>query len=220
MTRVKICGVTNFTDALLAAEAGADMLGLNFYPKSPRYLSPEAARMLVEKLRHPLGAACPLLVGLFVNESPAFMQTIMAETGVDCAQLSGDETPDVLLALGGRAFRGIRPVDVAQADQMVTAFQAGFPVDERLPSLLVDAYHPKLYGGTGVQASVEVSLRVKTRVERLMLAGGLTPENVAERVRQVQPWAVDVASGVEMEGDPTRKDAAKVRAFIQAAKAI
>lgn len=216
MTRIKICGVTTLDDALRCAEVGADLLGLNFYPPSPRYLSPERARQIVAGLRSLLGSACPLLVGVFVNESAAAIARILDEVGLDAAQLSGDEPPQTLAALDGRAFKALRPRDAAEALDAARLFAAHAPRDERLPALLIDAYHPQLYGGTGEQAGEEAARAVSEIVPRVMLAGGLTPENVAARVRAIRPWGVDVASGVERA--PGVKDIERVRAFIAAVK--
>jgi phosphoribosylanthranilate isomerase len=218
MTRVKICGVTTFNDALTAAQAGADMLGFNFYKKSPRYITPEAAQPICDDLRAQLGASCPLLVGLFVNEVVGVISAITRKVGLNAAQLSGDESDDMLRELRGIGFKSIRPMNLAQALDDVNYFKPQFPTNEQLPSLLLDAYHPHLYGGTGEQASTEVALAVKQNVARLMLAGGLTPDNVVERVSAIQPWGVDVASSVEVNDQPGKKDAAKVQAFIQAVK--
>lgn len=218
MTIVKICGVTTVEDALMSVQAGAEMLGLNFYRKSLRFIEAEAARDLCATLRADLGAACPLLVGVFVNEVVGRISQTMERVGLNFAQLSGDESLEMVRELRGIAYKGIRPQSRLDALDDAAYF-AEFPLtDERMPSLLLDAYHPNLYGGTGAQASDEVVRAVKTKTSRLMLAGGLTPDNVGERVRDLQPWGVDVASGVEIDGQPGRKDAAKVRAFVQAAK--
>lgn len=218
MTKVKICGITTFEDALTASQAGADMLGFNFFKKSPRYIKPEDAQPICDGLREQFGAACPMLVGVFVNEVVGLISAITRKVGLNAAQLSGDESDDLLRELRGIGFKAIRPMNLAQALDDVNYFYAQLPNNERLPSLLLDAYHPQLYGGTGEQASVEVALAVKAEVPRLMLAGGLSPENVAERVAAIQPWGVDVASGVEVDEQPGVKDAAKVQTFIQAAK--
>lgn len=219
MTIVKICGVTTIDDALRAAEAGADMLGLNFYKPSPRYLEPDTAREIAAALRAQLGAACPLLVGIFVNEVVGRVSHTMEIVGLNFAQLSGEESGEMLREMRGVAFKGIRPRTRAEALEDAAYFLNAQSVDERAPSLLLDAHHPALYGGTGEQASVEVALAVKAQVPRLMLAGGLTPDNVAQSVRQVQPWGVDVASGVEVDSQSGRKDAAKMRDFIAAVRA-
>lgn len=219
MTTIKMCGVTTLDDALLCAGAGADILGLNFYPPSPRYLAPEKARAISDGLRRALGDACPLLVGVFANASAHEIASIIQAVGLDAAQLSGDESPDALARLGGRSFKAIRPRSQDEALELAGRFLLGhLPGDERLPSLLVDAYHRELYGGTGEQASVDVALAAKEIAPRLMLAGGLTPENVAGRVTAIQPWGVDVASGVERA--PGVKDAARVRAFVAAVRAL
>ncbi|MBL8160658.1 MAG: phosphoribosylanthranilate isomerase [Anaerolineae bacterium] len=218
MPQVKICGVTTFDDALTAAQAGADLLGFNFYKKSPRYIAPEMAQPICDALREQLGAACPVLVGVFVNEVVGVISAFTRKVGLNAAQLSGDESDDMLRELRGIGFKAIRPANLAQALDDVQYFSPHLPTNERIPSLLLDAYHPQLYGGTGEQASIDVALAVKAQVPRLMLAGGLTPDNVAARVQAVQPWGVDVASGVEFDGQPGQKDPTKVRAFIQAAK--
>lgn len=217
MTRVKICGITTIDDALACAQAGADLLGLNFYPPSPRSITPEQARQITDVLRDTLGDGCPLLVGVFVNDSAAVIRAIMDVAGLDAAQLSGDEPLETLAALEGKAFKALRPHDPAEATEQARAVLTYAPPDSRLPVLLVDAYHKELYGGTGEQASLDVALAVQGLTPRLLLAGGLTPDNVAARVQAIQPWGVDVASGVE-NGQPGIKDQALVQAFIVSAK--
>jgi phosphoribosylanthranilate isomerase len=213
---IKICGVTRPEDALMCAEAGADLLGLNFHSKSPRYVKPDMACLIVHALRQELGSSCPLLIGVFVNADAGKMARLIDTVGLDAAQLSGDETQDTLVALGDRVIKAIRPRDAAEAVKMATAFRRQQSESNRLPSLVVDAYHPALYGGTGQQTSVDIALAAKKRVSRLMLAGGLTPENVADQVRLIRPWGVDVASGVEKQ--PGIKDREQVHAFIAAAR--
>jgi phosphoribosylanthranilate isomerase len=216
MTRVKICGLTTYEDALAAAQAGADLLGFNLFKKSPRYIAPDKAGPICDKLRAELGDQCPGLVGVFVNELVSNVSAITNQAGLDFAQLSGDESDSIIKELKGMAFKGIQPMTKDMALDDVNYYKPVFPTNERIPSLLLDAYHPKLRGGTGETASTEAALAVKAEVPRLMLAGGLTPENVAERVKAIQPWGVDVASGVEPPDSPGKKDAAKVKAFIQA----
>lgn len=218
MTIVKICGVTTLDDALHAARAGADMIGLNFYRRSPRFIEPDAARTLADSLRAELGTSCPLLVGVFVNEVVGTISTTMERVGLKAAQLSGDESVDMLRELRGVGFKAVRPRSRAEALDDVAYFKPAVSADERLPSLLLDAYHPDLYGGSGEAASLEVAAAVRELLPRFMLAGGLTPDNVAARVEVIRPWGVDVASGVEIDGQPGRKDAARVSAFIRAAK--
>lgn len=217
--RVKICGVTTFGDALNAARAGADLLGLNFYPPSPRYLTPFEAEDLTLALRGALGDACPLLAGVFVNEAPEDILTVVETVGLDAVQLSGDEPPETLAALKGIAYQSIRPQSHDEALRLADAYLPHAPTSEDMPTLLLDAWHPALYGGSGETASVAVARALVERTPRLMLAGGLTPGNVAGRVADISPWGVDVASGVEgvVKG---RKDVEKMRAFVEAARGM
>src|SRR5262249_51144761 len=147
--KVKICGVTTLDDARVAAQAGADMLGLNFFPKSPRYIAPDAARDLCNTLRAELGANCPLLIGVFVNEIVGNISITMEKVGLNYAQLGGDESVEMLRELRGIAFKSIRPRSAKEALDDTAYFGQFALTDERIPSLLVDAYHPQLYGGTG-----------------------------------------------------------------------
>jgi len=214
---VKICGITTLDDALFAAQAGADFIGLNFYPKSKRYISPESAATLVADIRAELGDSAPLMVGVFVNAVVSDISQIYHSAGLDGVQLSGDESDAILRELRGHSFKAIRPPNFALVQEDLAYFAPTFPADERLPSVLLDASVPGEYGGTGVPAEIELARWVRENVPRLMLAGGLTPDNVAERVDFIQPWGVDVASGVE-GNVPGRKDPAKVEAFIRSAK--
>ena len=218
MTKVKICGVRSVENALMVAQAGADLIGLNFYPETPRYVKPAIAREIANRLRDEFGEACPALVGVFVNASADEVRVIVDEVGLDYAQLSGDEPADSLRALQGIAFKAIRPVNQGDAMDCVHRFASSSPGNDTAPSILVDAFNPNLYGGTGETASVSIASAVNAAVPRMMLAGGLNPENVAERVRSIKPWGVDVASGVEA-GTPGIKDKDKVRAFIEAVRA-
>ncbi len=216
MTLVKICGITTLEDALFAAEAGAHMLGLNFFKKSPRYIAPTDARALALALRSKLGAHAPLLIGVFVNEVVGRISVTMEEVGLNFAQLSGDESVEMLRELRGIGFKAIRPRSQSEAVMDVEYYGAA-QTDPRIPSLLLDAHHAVLYGGTGERADIEIALALKEKTARLMLAGGLTPENVGDAVKSARPWGVDVASGVENEAG--KKDAEKVRAFIDAVEA-
>ena len=219
MTQVKICGIHTFENALTCAEAGADLLGFNFYAPSPRSITPGDARAVVAQLRAALGEACPVLVGVFVNMDAVQVADMLDTVGLDVAQISGDEPLDVLRALSGRAFRVIRPRSEAEALSLAREALRYAPEDRRLPALLVDAYHKELYGGTGESANVTVAHAVTHLSERVMLAGGLKPGNVAERVRAIQPWGVDVASGVE-SGQPGLKDINKVKNLVAAVREV
>lgn len=214
--KVKICGITTLADALFAARSGADMIGFNFWPRSKRYIATAAAAELCDRLRSELGDGCPALIGVFVNAVVSDISRVMDVVGLDYAQLSGDESDSVLRELRGIAFKGIRPAALAQAEEDYAYFAPVMPEDTHMPSLLLDASVSGQYGGTGRTAADEVVTWLVEKTPRLLLAGGLTPVNVAERIQTFRPWGVDVASGVE--GDqPGIKDAHKVAAFIAAA---
>lgn len=220
MTKVKICGLTTYDDALAAAQAGADLLGFNFYKLGPRYIDPAAAQVICDRLRAELGQGCPVLVGIFVNATDSDISRISLQVGLDFVQLSGDESDAMIAELRGLAFKAIQPMTQEMALDDVTYYSKYFPTDERIPSILLDAYHPRLHGGTGEQASTDVALAVKGAVPRMMLAGGLNPQNVAGRVREIQPWGVDVASGVEPEDSPGDKDLVLIKSFIDAVRSV
>lgn len=213
MTIVKICGLTNLEDALAAAEAGADLLGFILYPKSPRYVTPEMTAEIVARVRGEF-AVPPRCVGVFVNASTAHVLAILDQTRLDLAQLHGDESAADLLALNRQGYKAVRPTRLEDALALAETYAAiGASAG---PDLLIDAYDPHAYGGTGQRADWIAAATVAQRVPHLLLAGGLTPDNVAAAVQTVRPWGVDVASGVE--ASPGRKDHAKVRAFLSAAK--
>ena len=215
MTAIKICGITNVDDAFAAAQAGVDMLGFIFYPKSLRYVQPETATFIVGAVRGSLGVHRPRFVGVFVDEPVTRVRCLLDAVGLDLAQLHGDEPPTEIRELSPRAFKAIRPQTQTEAQGALDTYQGSMPGAPSLPQLLVDAYHPQQLGGTGHRASVDVACWLKGRV-RLLLAGGLTPDNVAAAVEQIQPWGVDVSSGVERR--PGIKDPARIRAFIQAVR--
>lgn len=215
--RVKICGISNLQDAVAAAEAGADFLGFIFWPPSKRAVDVETAQAIASHLRR--RERRPLLVGVFVDEEAAAMAAVLEECGLDLAQLSGDEPPalvgDPSSPLYGRSFKALKPASLPEAEAEAEWYAAPEPAAGH-PSLLLDAHHPTLPGGTGRTTDWEMAARLAEQVPGLMLAGGLTPENVGEAVRQVRPFAVDVASGVEKA--PGTKDHEKVRAFITRAR--
>jgi phosphoribosylanthranilate isomerase len=201
MTRVKVCGITNLEDALSALEAGAEMLGFNFYARSPRCLSPEAARRIVERL--PAGVEC---VGVFVNEgAPEEVARIARESGVGAVQLHGDETPEFC-----RALRGLMTIKALRVGpDFTTEAAAAYPTD----AVLLDAYVAGEWGGTGHTFDWSLARRTREAISKLFLAGGLRPENVAEAVAAVHPYAVDVCSGVETS--PGRKSLPLLRRFVE-----
>ena len=202
MTKIKICGIKTVTDALAAMEAGADLIGFNFYPKSPRYIDVGRCRDIMSVMRR---YGHITYVGVFVNSSVEEIRATMVTLGLSLAQLHGDETPEMLSILDGKAFKAFRGVP-AEVD--------GFARSQS-PALLVDAAVKGVYGGSGVTSDWPAAAELAKRYP-LLLAGGLTPENVAEAVRQVKPWGVDVASGVE--STPGEKDPGKMKAFVQAIK--
>jgi len=200
MTKIKICGIKTVTDALAAMDAGADLIGFNFYPKSPRYVDVGRCRDIMSVMRR-YGQIT--YVGVFVNASVAEVRATMETCGLSLAQLHGDETPEMLSALDGKAFKAFRGVP-----HSLDGFARG-----DAPALLVDASVKGAYGGTGVTADWNRAAGLAKKYP-LLLAGGLTPENVTEAVGQVKPWGVDVASGVE--SSPGEKDAIKMKAFVKA----
>jgi phosphoribosylanthranilate isomerase len=217
MTYVKICGITNVDDARCAVGAGADFLGFIFYPKSPRYVTTERCAKIVGAIRDAFGARAPRFVGVFVNEPAQRVRQALDTAGLDLAQLHGDEPLTAMQQLYPRAFKAIRPPSVDQARSQAAAYAAVGPGDEGLPQLLADAYHPQQYGGTGTPVDLEIA-RALAQDYRLLLAGGLAPENVGTVVERVRPWGVDVSSGVEREKG--RKDHAKVQAFVRVVRAL
>ena len=215
--KVKICGLTNFEDAAAAVEAGADLLGFIFYERSPRYVEAEQVREITTELHrvYPIDPEKPRYrtVGVFVDRPAAYIAVIMALAGLDWAQLSGNEPVSVLEQLKKRAYKAIRPRAYAEADAEASFYAALSP--RFGPRLLVDAYRPGEYGGTGQRADWQIAAQL-ARLRSIILAGGLTPDNVAEAVRTVRPWGVDVSSGVEKS--PGIKDHDAIRAFVKNAR--
>lgn len=201
MVRVKICGITNLADARHAVACGADALGFVFHPGSPRYVAPETVREIIAALP-------PLLtsVGLFVNQPPARMLETARFCGLDVLQLHGDEPPESCSLPPYRVIKALRVRGAESLDQ-----HDKYPV----AALLLDAWVPGEYGGTGQVFDWPLAAEV-ARSRPVILAGGLTPDNVAAAVGAVRPYAVDVSSGVEAA--PGRKDPDKVAAFIRYAK--
>ncbi len=196
--RVKICGLTRGQDAAAAVAAGADALGFVLWPGSKRHVTADAVRAIVSALP-PLVAT----VGVFVDADPAEMLAIRAACGLSHIQLSGDEPPEVAKALGPAVIKAFRAIPDRLADWSVQG-------------VLADGAAPGQYGGTGHTAA-EALLAALAPTGRLILAGGLTPQTVGAAIQRWQPYAVDVASGVETA--PGIKDPALIQSFIAAAKA-
>jgi phosphoribosylanthranilate isomerase len=202
MVRVKICGITNVEDALLACELGADAIGLNFYEKSPRCISPFAASKIIQKLP-PFVAT----VGVFVNWQAAPVTTLAKALGLSAAQLHGDEPPKLVSEIA-KKVRVIKALHVGRGSAL-----PAFSKYRGVTVFLLDAAHSGRYGGTGHSADWNLA-HTAAKSHRIVLAGGLTPENVAEAILAVRPYAVDVTTGVESK--PGEKDPAKLHAFFEA----
>ena len=199
---VKICGITSEADALAAVEAGADAIGLMFYEGSPRHVTLEQAKAI--------SAALPqhvMRVGVFVNAEEAFVHQALTECMLNILQFHGDETPEECSRYPVMTLKAFRVQGEETLAQLEAYPSAGY---------LLDAYVKDALGGTGATFNWDLAVRAQEFGKPIFLAGGLTPENVVEAVRKVQPFGVDVSSGVESE--PGRKDAEQMRSFVAAAK--
>ena len=201
---VKVCGITNLEDALAAVESGADALGFNFYQRSPRYIAPDDARRIISEL-----PSSVMSVGVFVNESgPEQVARIADAAGLTAVQLHGDESPEYCYALRERfTIKALRAKE---------GFRPQVAKDYETDAILLDAYEKGERGGTGRVVDWEMARRVRELVPQLFLAGGLSPENIAEAIMTVEPYAVDVCSRVESA--PGQKDHELLRAFVAAAR--
>ena len=209
MTRIKICGVTLPDDAARIASAGADFIGLNFWPRSKRYLAPERAPMIASVVRSTGNAK---LVGVFVDAEIDEIQAITGTFDLDIIQLHGDETPDQVNRIAQTFYRPVWKALPIRSSRDLEALDV-WPAE----ALLLDAPTPGR-GGSGATFDWRLAREARERYPRInfVLAGGLDPTNVTTAVQTVEPWAVDVASGVE--AGPGIKDAAKLEAFIAAAR--
>ena len=202
MTFVKICGITNLEDALFASEAGADALGFVFYKKSPRYVAPETAWDIIKRLP-PFVAT----VGVFADQGDEEVRRAVSESNVDVVQLHGSESPEYCSSFGKRVIKAIRVRDIKSLIDIKRYSVSGF---------LLDTYDKELKGGTGRIFNWEIAREAKAINKRIIIAGGLTPENVSEAIRIVQPYGVDVSGGVESAKG--KKDHQKIKAFIERVK--
>ena len=203
-TKVKICGLTSVADALAAAEAGADMIGLMFYAGSPRHITVTQAAEIASAL-----PPFVLKVGVFVNPEESQVLEAIAACGLNLLQFHGDEPSEFCTQFGLMSVKALR---VQNADSL--AALENYATD----AFLLDAYSKSGLGGTGEKFNWDLAIEAQKFGKPIFLAGGLTPENVADAVKKVRPFAVDVSSGVESA--PGKKDAAKVRAFIAAVRAV
>jgi len=205
--KVKICGITNAEDAAIAVEAGADALGFVFYRESPRYINPTLARQIIMNLP-------PLVipVGVFVDEDQQVVRSLMDDCGLEIAQLHGNESAIYCTELGRTILKALRVKDrstfLAMAEYRGRAGVRGF---------VLDAFSEQAYGGTGQMIDWHLAAEA-AKAANILLAGGLTPENVKKAIQAVQPYGVDVSSGVERA--PGKKDHEKVRAFIHAVRVV
>ena len=202
MTLVKICGITTLADAMVAVEAGADALGFNFYRPSPRYIRPENAREIIDRLPESI-----LKVGVFVNEDVESVARIATEANLSAVQLHGDESPEYCHELAGQ--------------YVIKVFRAGDGVDVEtygVDAIMLDTKDDLLRGGTGRVFDWSIAQRTNDSTPKLFLAGGLSPENVAEAITTVRPYAVDACSS--LEESPGRKDHTRVRAFVKAVRSV
>lgn len=213
MFRTKICGVTDLQDALCCSEAGADAIGLNFYPASPRYVSPQQARQISQGL-----PAAVAKVGVFVNAAFDDIVRISDNVGLDVVQLHGDETPELVARLAGRPTIKAFRCHGRQTRPLLDFLRHCADLDARPCAVLIDAGHPGLYGGTGQTADWPAVRELADLLDGIprILAGGLHPDNVAAAIWAARPDAVDTASGVE--SSPGRKEPRLVRAFVRNAQ--
>ena len=203
MLKVKICGITNIDDARAAAEYGADALGFVFVKASPRYIGPKAAADIIRELP-------PFIktVGVFVNEPVETVGKIVAESGIDLIQLHGDERPEVCMRLKKRAIKAVRVISIESLEPVIS-------YRDVISALLLDTYSKEFHGGTGQVFNWDIAVEAKQYC-RIILSGGLTPDNIAAAVRYVRPYAVDVSSGVELSKG--RKDHERLKLFIERAR--
>lgn len=203
MTVVKICGITSLNDALAAVNAGADALGFNFYKPSPRCITPQHAREIIEELPDSL-----LTVGVFVNEELNTVRAIAKEAGLRALQLHGDESPEYCRELAD--FYVIKTFAVSDSFDI----QALAPY--KVEAVMLDTKHNSLRGGTGRVFDWSVAERVAATIPKLFLAGGLSPENVENAIKTVRPYAVDACSS--LEDSPGKKNGERMRVFVDAVR--
>lgn len=209
MVRVKICGITNLEDALAVCEYGADAIGFIFYKKSPRFIEPEKAKEIIREL-----PPFVTTVGVFVDEDANMINEIVKTVGLHAVQLHGSESPEFCEGISGKIIKTFK----MKGAQVVGARGHGVSQEAeryRVSAYLLDTYKEGVEGGTGALFNWGVA-KEAAKAGRLILAGGLTPENVKQAIKIVTPYAVDVSSGVEES--PGKKDLIKVMEFIEKAK--
>ena len=205
MTFVKICGITNLDDAHAAVAAGADLLGFNFYKPSPRYITPQHAREIVQRFPNVV-----LKVGVFVNEELAEAQTVMREAGLGAIQLHGDESPEYCTNFPGWY--------VIKTFAVTDTFDAQVAEAYDVDAIMLDTKHNHLRGGTGRVFDWSVARQAALTIPELYLAGGLSPENVENAIKTVRPYAVDACSS--REDRPGKKNHERMRVFINTVRRV
>lgn len=204
MTFIKICGITSLDDARAAVAAGADALGFNFYRPSPRYITPQTAREIIEQLpEHVLKA------GVFVSEPLKSVRSVANESGITALQLHGDEPADYCRELA-------RDYCVIKALAVSDEFNAHRAQEFQVDAIMLDTRDDRLRGGTGRSFDWSIAQQVSQFVPKLFLAGGLSPENVEEAIKTVRPYAVDACSA--LEDTPGQKNHERMRAFVKIAR--
>ncbi|HEY0427785.1 MAG TPA: phosphoribosylanthranilate isomerase [Pyrinomonadaceae bacterium] len=206
MTKVKICGITNPEDALVSAKFGADALGFNFYEKSPRFITPEKARGIIEKLPPEI-----LKVGVFVNESMERILEIAETAKLDAIQLHGDESPEFV-----RKLKAKTSLEIIKAFRVSEDFKPEDVLQYEVDAVLLDAFSKNDYGGTGETFDWEIAKKVREIFPKMYLAGGLSTKNIGGAIDKVEPYAVDACSAIEEAKGI--KNHEKLRAFIFAVK--
>ena len=199
--KVKICGITNVRDALAAADSGADAVGFVLYQKSPRYIAPDRVKEITAQV-----PPYVTTVGVFADASEKEILSIINQCGLDAVQLQGEESPDFCRRLGSRVIKAIRIRDRSSLNLMVPY---------KVKAFVLDTFRPDQLGGTGITFDWDLAIEAK-KFGKIILAGGLTPENVGKAIEKVRPYAVDVSSGVEE--DVGKKDHSKLKRFIQTAR--
>lgn len=207
MTKVKICGITNQEDALAAVKFGADALGFNFYKKSPRYILPEKARQIIEKLPEEI-----FIVGIFVNENIEKIIDIAESAKLNAIQLHGEETPEFV-----RKLKAKSKLEIIKAFLISPDFEPEKIVGFGADAILLDAYSPNERGGTGATFDWEIAKRTQKIFPKMYLAGGLSAENISEAILIVRPFAVDACSCLEKAKGV--KDLQKLERFLSAVNA-
>jgi phosphoribosylanthranilate isomerase len=202
--KVKICGITNLDDAFAAVDFGADALGFVFFQGSPRHISYTDAAAIIKKL-----PSFITTVGVFVNQDTEKIEEAIRLTGIDVAQLHGEEPPE-MCTVSRRIIKAIRVKSIESLDPLVH-------FKDKVSAFLLDAFTPDVYGGTGQIFNWDIAAYAK-QFGRIILAGGLTPDNIAEAIQRVSPYGVDVSSGVEKEKG--KKDHNKIKLFIEKAKGL